>query len=331
VAKYQGAWDAFDFSVIRTYPIADRPNKVTLADQIDLRKLRPAGDMACTPTLSRVAEAILAARRQSCPVIWMMGAHPVKLGLSPIIIDLMERGLITHVAGNGAVSIHDFELALIGETSENVPNALPKGQFGMARETGQLINNALAEGYRRGLGWGEAMGRLILGEPMPESIAFRHPDASIQAAGIRLGIPVTIHAGIGTDIIDQHPNFDGAMKGGASGFDFAVYAASVARLSEGGVVLNVGSAVTGPEVFLKAISMVCNSGTPLGAITTANFDLRPVVPDDVNNEDKPTYYFRDNKSVVTRVPSAFGGQGYYVQGHFSDTLPALYRALIREE
>jgi hypothetical protein len=327
MAKYQGAYDAFDFSRISTYPIAERPNKVTSGDLIDLNAVECA-DLECSAELDAVATAIREARKHGRPVIWMMGAHPVKLGLSPIIIDLMERGLITHVGGNGAVSIHDFELALIGETSEDVPNALPQGRFGMAFETGAYLNDALAAGYERGLGWGEAVGRLILGQPIPNIVPFQSPELSIQAAGVRLGIPVTIHAGIGTDIIDQHPNFDGAIKGGASGFDFAVYTASVAKLTEGGVVLNVGSAVTGPEVFLKAISMVCNSGSPLGAITTANFDLRPVAPDDINDESKPTYYFRDNKSVVTRIPAAFGGQGHYVQGHFNQTLPALYRALV---
>jgi len=235
--------------------------------------------------------------------------------------------VLTHVAGNGATAIHDFELALIGETSENVPDALPQGTFGMAYETGHHINAALAEGFRRGLGFGESLGRLILGEALPERVAFRHPEASLLAAGMRLGVPVTIHAGIGTDIIDQHPNFDGAAKGGASGIDFSIYAATIAKMHSGGVVLNVGSAVTGPEVLLKAVSMASNAGKRPKKIITANFDLRPVVADDVNDENKPTYYFRDNKSIVTRIPAAFGGTGYYIQGNFAATLPALFQKL----
>ncbi len=266
-----------------------------------------------------------------------MGAHPIKLGLSPLIISLMERGILTHVAGTGATAIHDFELALIGETSENVPNALPQGNFGMAAETGQLINAALAAGFRRGLGFGECLGRLILGEAMPRRVAFAHPELSILAAGVRLKIPVTIHAGIGTDIIDQHPSFDGAAKGGTSGFDFGIYAASVDRLgadskpasAAAGVVLNVGSAVTGPEVLLKAVSMAANAGSPPTGIVTANFDMRPVAPKDADDGGKPTYYFRDNKSVVTRIPAAFGGKGYYVCGDLKHTIPALYKKLLR--
>jgi hypothetical protein len=198
----------------------------------------------------------------------------------------------------------------------------------MAHETGCVINRAVAAAADRGLGFGEALGRLILGGRMPTTYPCQHPEVSILAAGVRLGIPVTIHVGIGTDIIDQHPNFDGGAKGAASGFDFGVYAASVAKLADGGVVLNVGSAVTGPEVLLKAISMAANVGRPPGPITTANFDLRPAVPGDAHDETRPTYYFRDNKSVVTRVPAAFGGRGFYVRGDFRETLPALYRMLV---
>jgi len=327
VNGYHGRFDCFDPAVIQTYPIAGRSNKVRLDDLVD-PAAAPAGAAFEDAELDAVAQAVRAARAAGRPVIWMMGAHPVKLGLSPLVIDLMERGVLTHVTGNGAVAIHDLELALIGETSDNVPNALPQGRFGMAHETGLYINAAMRAGMEQGLGLGECLGRLILGEPMPEAVAFAHPEASVLAAGARLGIPVTVHVGIGTDITDQHPSFDGAAKGATSGFDFGVFVASVARLTEGGVVLNVGSAVTGPEVLLKAISMVCNAGSAPGPLVTGNFDLRPVMPEDVNDEDRPTYYFRDNKSVVTRIPAAFGGTGHYVRGHFRDTLPALYAKLV---
>jgi len=328
VPTYQGAYERFDFSQVQTYPLADRPNKVTVDDLVRLDRLTVCAEMMQNADLAAVTDAVRRAHADGRPVIWFMGAHPIKLGLSPLVIDLMERGLLTHVAGTGATAIHDFELALIGETSENVPNALPQGRFGMATETGRLMNAALAEGFGRGLGFGESLGRLILGERLPEAVAFRHPDKSILAAGVRLGIPVTIHTGIGTDIIDQHPGFDGAVKGGASGFDFGVYVASIAKLGQGGVVVNVGSAVTGPEVLLKAVSMASNVGRPPHGLVTANFDLRSVSAGEATDESKPTYYFRDNKSVVTRIPDAFGGQGYFICGHFTETLPTLYRKLV---
>jgi len=329
VGQYKGAYEFFDAGGINPYPIAERPNKVTLDNLVHLDNLAVPDRLMDDAALNAAARAIIAARAKDNPVILFTGAHPVKLGLSPIVLDLMERGMLTHVAGTGATAIHDFELALIGETSENVPNALPDGRFGMARETGHHMNAAIAEGFRRGLGLGESLGRLVLGEPMPERLECPHPEVSIFAAGVRLGIPVTVHVGIGTDIIDQHPGFDGAAKGGTSGFDFGVYVASVARLTGGGVVLNVGSAVTGPEVFLKAVSMAANVGRPPRGIVTANFDLRPVVPEDVTDENKPTYYFRDNKSVVTRIPAAFGGTGHYVRGNFRQTIPALHKKLVR--
>jgi len=327
VKGYRGAYEAFDFSRVATYPIAEGPNKVTLRELVEPAQAAAAPEPVPDERLAAIAEALRDARAAGRPVLCFLGAHPVKLGLSPLVIDLMERGLLTHVAGHGATAIHDFELALIGATSEDVPDALPQGRFGMAAETGRLVNAALVEGTRRGLGFGEALGRLILGEAMPEKTAFRHPEKSVLAAGVRLGIPVTIHAGIGADITDQHPDFDAAAKGAASGYDFAVYVASVAKLEHGGAVLNVGSAVTGPEVLLKAVSMAANVGRPPQGIVTADFDLRPVAPEDATDTEKPTYYFRDHKSIVTRIPVAFGGRGYYVCGNLKETLPALFRKL----
>jgi hypothetical protein len=328
VTHYRGSYDCFDFSRIQTYPLSERPNKVTAAELVDPADAAVSDAVRNNAGLRAVVDAIRAARDAGRPVIWFMGAHPIKLGLSPLVIDLMRRGVLTHVAGTGAVAIHDFELAHIGQTSENVPNALPQGRFGMANDTASLINGWLVKGAERGWGFGETVGWGIVGGRIRPRWPMQYPDASMLAAGVRLGIPVTIHVGIGTDIIDQHPSFDGGAKGATSGYDFGVYAASVAKLGEGGVVLNVGSAVTGPEVFLKAVSMAANVGSPPGPITTANFDLRPVVPEDAADETRPTYYRRDHKSVVKRIPAAFGGRGHYVRGDFRETLPALYRMVV---
>lgn len=324
---YHGAFEFFDFSRMRTYPIGQRPNKVTAADLVWPRAVRDEAPQV-REDIEHVADHILEARTQGRPVIWMMGAHPIKLGHSPLIIDLIRRGLISLVATQGAGSIHDFELALIGETSEDVPRALPEGLFGMAAETGRYMNDALAEGHRRGLGYGEAIARMILGEEMPYRVEFAHADWSILASAWQMGVPPTVHASIGTDIIDQHPNFDGAAKGGCSGRDFGVFAAMVCRLS-GGVVVNMGSAVTLPEVLLKAVSMAANVGRPPEKLVTADFDMRPADPAAEGDPSRPDFYFRDLKSVVVRIPRAFGGHGHYVQGNFMETVPQLWSALDR--
>jgi hypothetical protein len=227
--------------------------------------------------------------------------------------------------------IHDLELALVGRTSEDVPRALPEGRFGFARETSRLINGALTCGERLKIGAGEALGRLILGEPMPDSVDFPHRELSLPAAGMRLNLPVTMHASIGTDIIDMHPTFDPAAKGGCSGRDFAIFCAEVERMTAGGVFINVGSAIVGPEVFLKACSMCANVGSAPKGIVTASFDIRPADPKAAAGDERAAgYYARDVKSVVVRIPAAFGGRGHYVQGDHLQTVPALYQALARE-
>jgi hypothetical protein len=253
----------------------------------------------------------------------MLGAHAVKCGLSLLVIDLMQRGLVTHVAGNGAVSIHDFELALIGETSEDVPDSIEDGSFGMADETGRMINEAVKAGVRDGLGYGEALGRLYAADPR-----FKHRDVSILYSGHKLGVPVTIHVTIGTDIIHQHPAVDFGALGAASGLDFRTYCATVAKL-EGGVFCNFGSAVTGPEVFLKALSIARNLGHTVHRITTANFDLFPLRGDyraEVPKDDIE-YYYRPRKNIVNR-PVSLGGRGYHITGDHKATLPNLYQMLI---
>ncbi len=325
-----GKFPVFDFSRISTYPIAKRVNKVKGEDLIDVEELRSKPDVFTSKELDAVTDAATEARTKGKPLILFTGAHLVKNGFGPIMRDLIERKFVTLVAMNCAGFIHDFELALIGETSEWVPNALPEGEFGMATETGRYLNEILTHGEELKVGAGEAIARAILGESFPEPIPCKHPEFSFVARGFELGVPVTMHASIGTDIIDQHPNFNPSAKGGCSGRDFGIYCAEVAKLTGGGVVLNVGSAVTGPEVFLKACAMSANVGKKPEGIVTANFDMREVDPTAVSDERKASYYFRDNKSVVTRIPEAFNGKGYYVQGDHLLTVPALYQQLVRK-
>lgn len=323
---YSGRYPTFDFSQVRTYPLANRPNVLKLDGLVRLEDLAGAARRWPCQPLEDVARAILLARKSDLPVICFSGAHSIKLGFSPLFIDLMRRGIITLFATNGAGSIHDFELALIGETSEDVPNALPQGLFGMAEETGRCMNEALQAGHRERLGYGESMGRMIAtGWPM--GLACPHREVSILGQAYLLSVPTTVHATIGTDIIDQHPLFDGAAKGGTSGRDFGLFTHMVTRLAGGGVVLNVGSAVTGPEVLLKAVSMAANVGKPPEGLITANFDLRSPTATWASDPSQANYYFRDQKSVVTRIPQAFGGTGYMVEGNFLDSLPALYDLL----
>jgi hypothetical protein len=328
--EYTGKFRFFDYGRIRTYPISERPNKVKLEDLIRPSQVLSEPLRFDTPAIRGVAQSVVACAAAKKPVIWMTGAHATKLGLSPLVIDLVQRGVISLVAMNGANAIHDFELALLTETSEDVRNALPLGKFGMAYETGAYMNDAINHGNALKLGQGESLARMILGEEFPYHVAFKRPDLSLLATCYRVGIPATVHVGIGTDIIDQHPSADGEGKGGTSARDFGIFAADVERMTEGGVFLNVGSAVTGPEVFLKAVSMAANVGHVPDRIVTADFDLRPANLDEARNDTKPTYYFRDIKSVVTRIPEAFNGKGYYINGLFQDTIPALYKLVVED-
>lgn len=336
--QYHGKYRCFNADQIKTYPVAGRTNKVKLCDLIDLSRITDsASTSAEDESIQALAQTIVHARKSGKPVIFFTGAHLVKNGLSPIVVDLIRRKVLTLVATNGAGTIHDFELALFGETSEYVPNALPEGQFGMASELG-FINAILAEGNQRLLGYGESLGVMIhdaafrqsvekrLGRSTP--IQFQHPEVSIIAAAYEYNVPLTVHVGIGTDVIDQHPNFDGSNKGGCSGRDFLIYAHQVTQLADGGVALNIGSAVTGPEVLLKAVSMAGNIGKAPFGIVTADFDLKPYHHEAMKNEHSCEYYFRHHKSVVTRIPEAFNGKGYYIQGEQKITLPRLYREII---
>lgn len=339
---YAGRYNAFDPTRIETYPLSRRCNKVALADLVFPTGVE-ALDLEVSEAVGRdietVAEAMVTARREERPVILFAGAHLIKNGLGPLLADLVERRLVTLVAGNAATSIHDFELALIGQTSENVPAALGEGQFGMAYEFA-YINMALSVGNQQKLGFGETLGRFICDEAFrrqvlalvgrPDSLReCAHPETSVLAACYRSAIPFTVHAGIGTDVIDQHSTFDGQAKGGCSGRDFLIYTHETTKLTEGGVVLNIGSAVTGPEVLLKAVSMAANVGKVPRDILTADFDLRRHDPSQMTDESAQGYYYRDQKSVVTRIPQAFGGRGLYIQGDQKTTFPLLYRTILQ--
>ena len=328
--EYQGKFPYFPYERITTYPISQRKNKVTQESLYFPERVMAMQPKFEHPMLEHLADRIVEARLAGQPVIWLMGAHPVKAGMSPLIIDLMQRGISTLLCGNFASAIHDFEIALIGETSEIVPNALPRGEFGLAAETGFYMNDAMKWGNERNLGLGETLGRVINGEASGElEMAFPFKHESYLAQGYLKGIPVTIHATMGTDITDQHPNFDGESKGGCSGRDFGVFAAHIREFHKtgGGAYLNVGSAVTGPEVFLKAVSMAANIGEPPMHLFTADFDIRPADLGHMTDEHQHSYYFRDLKSVVIRIPESFDGEGHYIQGDFFEAIPALYQII----
>jgi hypothetical protein len=258
----------------------------------------------------------------------MMGAHVLRAGVSRFLIDLLERGLLDHVAMNGAGPIHDWELALIGATTESVARYIQSGEFGLWHETGRM-NDVIATAGREGLGLGEALGRAIQEGPFP------HKDVSVLAAAYRLGVPATVHVGVGYDILHEHPNCDGAALGATSFQDFLVFAQSVTRL-EGGALLNFGSAVMGPEVYLKALAMARNvahqEGRYVRHFTTGVFDLVPLEGDTRQQAPKsdPRYYYRPWKTILVRTV-ADGGESFYVQGDHRLTLPHLYRAARRAE
>jgi len=340
--QYDGRYDAFDLNRVSTYPLRTRANKVVLDDlvrPVDIDKLKfDLPDSICG-NIETIARAIVSSRKAGKPVVVFTGAHLIKNGLGPLLADLVRRDLVSLVAGNGATAIHDFELALIGQTSENVPDALDKGRFGMAYEFA-YFNYALSVGDKYKLGAGESLGRMICDKDFRSEVLalakkddspddFAHPEVSVLAACYEKAVPFTIHVGIGTDVIDQHPSFDGQAKGGCSGRDFLIYTHQIARLTNGGVVLNIGSAVTGPEVLLKAVSIAANTGNVPHSIITADFDLRDCDRKAMSDESSQGYYFRDQKSVVARIPQAFAGKGFYVQGDQKQTFPLLYKKVLQ--
>ena len=311
-----------DFGKIKTNSARERVNLVKVEDLPTPGEGTAAWD---ADGFDDLCSRILKARANGRPVIFSFGAHVIKSGLSRYLIALMEHGFITHLAGNGACSIHDFELAYLGGTSEHVPTAIEDGSFGMWEETGAWMNKALQNGAARGMGYGESLAVYI----EENACKFPHRDICVLYRAYRLKIPVTYHIALGTDIIHQHPTVDFAAIGATSGADFKKLCESTADL-EGGVFLNFGSAVIGPEVFLKALSIARNLGYMTQDITTANFDLRPVpdVRKPMGYED-PDYYYRPIKNVVCR-PTSRGGMGWHFCGDHMDTVPAMYYRLTKK-
>ena len=271
---------------------------------------------------AELVERVRTARRKGRPIIWSLGAHVIKSGLPRYLIALMQEGYITHLAGNGACSIHDFELAFLGGTSEHVPTAIEDGSFGMWEETGCWMNEAINRGADQGWGYGESLARYV--EEHAEMFPYR--DVCVAYQAWKLGVPATYHIALGTDIIHQHPLCDFGAIGRTSQTDFRRFCWSVSQMEEG-VFLNFGSAVIGPEVFLKALSIARNLGHPTFHITTANFDLKPLGDYRVNLPDtEPDYYYRPRKNIVNR-PVSRGGKGWHFTGDHRQTIPALYEKL----
>ncbi|MFP4030615.1 MAG: hypothetical protein ACLFPR_02515 [Desulfococcaceae bacterium] len=299
---------------VRTYALADRESKVSTDDFAEpwtpggslLQFLHDLPNILAVQDLRAVVEAVAAAASENRTVALGMGAHVIKVGLNPILIDLMERGILSAAALNGAGIIHDYELAATGGTSEDVAATLGAGDFGMARETCGFLGAAIDRAGRENLGLGEAVGRAILDAELP------HADQSLLAAGARLGIPVTVHVAVGTDIIHMHPQFDPAAAGAATHRDFRTFASVVATL-EKGVYLNLGSAVILPEVFLKALALVRNLGHKVETLTTVNMDF--------------IRHYRPMTNVVHR-PTLTGGRGFNLVGHHEIMVPLLAAGIL---
>ena len=339
--NYKGKYEVIDLSKIKTYPVSGRKNKVSVSCLVDVQKIideKIEIEKDVEAVIEETAEAFYEHAKSGKTIAVIAGAHLVKNGLSPIIIDLMNKGLVTVYATNTAAAIHDFEMGLIGQTSEDVPNALPEGTFGMAYELG-FINQAMIAGNKLNLGLGESLGKMILEKEFRtkalsgfcyQEINFLYPEKSILAEGYRLNIPVTIHSTIGNDVIDQHSNFDGSAKGGTSGIDFLIFTNMMKKLTDGGLILNIGSAIIGPELLLKALSITGNLGFKPDKIVTADFDIRPANLGMMKSEDSFYYYFRDQKSIVTRIPQSFRGKGYYICGNQILTLKRFYQLLTKK-
>lgn len=303
-----------DLKNIKTIPLNARKCKVAIADFAKTAKKGSSfkafydslPNILAAQDLKNLVAAVLKARSKDKMVIVMMGAHVIKCGLSPLIIDLMKKGIVKAVALNGAGVIHDTEIAMIGRTSEDVGEGIIDGSFGMAKETASFINDAINHGFSDGIGIGEAVGSRILKDKLP------HRDMSILACGYELGVPVTSHVAIGTDIIHQHPSANGEAIGEGSLLDFKTFIYSVSKL-EGGVALSFGSAVILPEVFLKAVTVARNLGFKLNEFTAANFDM-------INQ-------YRPRQNILAR-PTSSGGRSYNMIGHHEIMIPLLYNAIV---
>lgn len=311
----------FDRTKIDFQSLEKRENRFSVKDFYHLNSKIPEYN---NPDLDILAGKIVEARKNGKPVIWMMGAHVIRRGNSRFIIDLMEKRIITHVATNMACAIHDFEMALIGETCEDVEFYIQDGKFGNWIETGVNINQAAKTAYALKIGLGEAIGRVIAAGLVECSF-------SIFAAAYNLEIPITVHKGIGYDITDQHPLADFAALGWTSGQDFLIFADAISELEDGGVFLNIGTQVMGPEVYLKALSMARNvasqEGREIRHFITAVFDIVDLgdfrKEDDVEN---PNYYFRPKKTILIRTVKD-GGESFYIRGDLGVTVPNLYKRI----
>ena len=306
-----------DLSAVRTVPIARRPNKVRAeefasppgGDHSFGAFLRALPDVLVARDFLAVVNAIVAAHRRQRGVVVMLGGHVVKTGLAPLLIDLMRRGVVTHVAMNGSAAIHDYEIARFGGTSEDVAAGLRDGTFGMAEETGREMNEAFIAGMKGGQGMGESVARALDGRELA------HPELSVLLNAWRLGVPSSVHAALGAEIIHQHPAASGAAIGDTSHRDFRRLAHSLVRLDDGGVVLNLGSAVIMPEVFLKALTIARNlsgTGAPNGFVS-CDLDMQR--------------HYRPRVNVVQR-PTMHGGKGYEITGHHEIMVPLLVWAVV---
>jgi hypothetical protein len=309
---------------VHTYPLATRKSKVSVREfarpvkrgtpLVQFLDALPA--ILAAQDLRELSSSIQRARARKRAIVWGIGGHVIKVGLGPVLIDLMQNGFVSGVAMNGAALIHDFEIAMVGNTSEDVDAALGEGQFGMAQETGFGINEIAKLAHRLRMGYGEAAGQYLTSG----ILAPRYPEMSVLVRAYRQRIPVTIHIAIGTDIPHMHPAADGAALGDASHHDFRLFCALVQQMDAGGIYLNWGSAVILPEVFLKAVSVVRNLGVRLRPITTANFDF--------------IQHYRPRQNVVTRPVAASkgakgaGSKGYAITGHHELLLPLLAAALV---
>ena len=310
-----------DLSCLKTVGLAERGGKVRVPDFASTYAagsgvtglLDSLPHLLAADDFRAVIASVLEARAKGRAIIWGIGGHVVKCGLAPVLADLMRRGFATGFAVNGAASIHDFEIALAGHTSEDVEAVLPGGRFGSAEETGREMNQAIVKGDAAGLGMGEALGEWLENRGGRNSC----PDASLLLQAYRHGVPVTVHVAVGTDTPHTHPAADGAAIGSTTLRDFRLFCSLVTGLDDGGVYLNIGSAVLLPEVFLKAVSTVRNLGNPLAQFTTANFDF--------------LQHYRPRFNVVQRPHAESGGKGYAITGHHELMIPLLAAALIEKD
>ena len=314
-------YEMFDRSRLEIKPLGERKNDLEIGHWLQLGDPTPAFEH---PDLAEVAARLRKAKESGAARILCMGAHVLRSGVNRHLVDLMERGLISNIAVNGAAAIHDYELARIGATTESVARYVRSGEFGLWRETGEL-NEWIVEAAREGYGLGENVGRRIAQSNYP------YRDWSVFAAAYRLSVPVTVHVGIGYDILHEHPNCDGAAVGAASYRDFLIFTRAIETL-EGGVMLNLGSAIMGPEVYLKALAMSRNvahrEGRGIAKFTTAVFDITPIHGDFRSELPKsdPGYYFRPHKTILVRTVKD-GGESFYFCGEHRATVPALWNLL----